>query len=99
MGGIGPIAETALARAIAFSEYLETHAVRAYSAGINDGVSAAKAVLKHIRAGDLKDGFSRRDVHQAKWANLSDLDDPIWFGFVGRALLAARQAGEDRRPA
>jgi len=68
----GPIGETAIVRALAFSEYLETHARRAYAAGTEAEATAAKAILAKIRKGDLPDGFTARDVYRGKWANLSD---------------------------
>jgi putative DNA primase/helicase len=71
-GGTGAIAETAILRALAFSEYLETHAKRAYGAGSEIETSAAKAILSRIRKGDLLDGFTGRDVHRPRWSNLSD---------------------------
>ncbi|MBI1867080.1 MAG: DUF3987 domain-containing protein [Methylocystis sp.] len=73
-GGTGAVAEEAILRALAFSEYLETHARRAYAAGGEAETAAAKAILSHIRNGDLADGFTARDVHQRDWANLTDRD-------------------------
>jgi Protein of unknown function (DUF3987) len=71
-GCTGAISETAIVRALAFSEYLETHAKRAYGAGSELGTAAAKAIQKHIRNGDLADGFTARDVHRPRWSNLSE---------------------------
>jgi hypothetical protein len=71
-GGTGAISETALVRALAFADYLETHARRAYCAGSELGTTAATAILKHIRNGDLADSFTARDIHQHGWQNLSD---------------------------
>ena len=71
-GGSGAITENAILRALALSEYLETHAMRAYGAGSEIETSAAKAILSRIRKGDLRDGFTGRDVHRPQWANLSD---------------------------
>ena len=71
-GGSGAITENAILRALALSEYLETHAMRAYGAGSEIETSAAKAILSRIRKGDLRDGFTGRDVHRPRWANLSD---------------------------
>jgi putative DNA primase/helicase len=71
-GGSGPIGETVLLRALALAEYLETHAKRAYAAGSEFEISAAKAILRHIRNGDLQDGFTARDIQRKDWANLSD---------------------------
>jgi hypothetical protein len=71
-GGSGPISEMALLRALAFASYLETHAKRVYGAGNETETAAAKAILEHIRKGDLQDGFTIRDVHQSGWSNLTD---------------------------
>ena len=73
-GGFGPITSEAVLRAIAFSQYLETHAVRAYAAGSEAETLSAGAILTHIRKGDLKDGFTARDVGQNDWSRLTDRD-------------------------
>jgi putative DNA primase/helicase len=69
---VGPIGEMAVLRAVSFSEYLETHARRAYAAGSEAETAAAKAILSRIRKGDLISPFSARDVHQRNWSNLSE---------------------------
>jgi Protein of unknown function (DUF3987) len=71
-GGTGAINEDAMVRAIGLAEYLKSHAKRAYGAGPEAEKAAGKAILGHIRKGDLKDGFSARDVHQRDWSNLRD---------------------------
>jgi putative DNA primase/helicase len=68
----GPVDELSLMRAIQFSEYLETHARRAYAAGSEAEAASAKAILARIRKGDLADGFSARDISQKDWSNLTD---------------------------
>jgi hypothetical protein len=73
-GGSGPISEAALLRALAFADYLETHARRAYGAGSEIETSAAKAILNHIRKGDLQDGFTARAIQRRGWSNLSERD-------------------------
>ena len=50
-GGGGQVGEAAVLRALAFAEYLESHAQRAYSAGGQSEASAAKAILTRIRKG------------------------------------------------
>ena len=72
--GHGPVGKEAMARALGLAAYLETHARRAYSAGPESETAAAKAILSHIRKGNLADGFSARDVHQRGWSNLADRD-------------------------
>jgi hypothetical protein len=72
--GHGPVGKEAMSRALALATYLETHAKRAYGAGPEAETAAAKAILAHIRNGDLTEGFSARDVHQRGWSNLADRD-------------------------
>jgi putative DNA primase/helicase len=73
-GGMGSVGAEALARALDMAEYLETHARRVYGATDTVDVIAAEAILTHIRRGDLKDGFTARDVHQRDWSRLTDRD-------------------------
>ena len=73
-GGTGVVTEAATLRALAFSEYLETHARRAYGAGIEAETGAAKAILARIRKGDLTEGFMARDIHRKQWSGLADID-------------------------
>jgi putative DNA primase/helicase len=72
-GGTGFVAPSSLKRAIGFAEYLETHARRLYGSGSEIETAAAKAILRHIRKGDLSDGFTARDVHRPKWTGLTDI--------------------------
>ena len=69
-GGTGPISHRALLKALAAAHYFESHARRLYGSASETELAAAKAILKHIRNGDLKDGFTARDVHQSGWAHL-----------------------------
>jgi hypothetical protein len=71
-GGSGSVSETALVRALAFSDYLETHARRAYGSGTEAESETAKAILSRIRKGDLRDDFTARDVYRNQWSGLSD---------------------------
>jgi hypothetical protein len=47
--GSGPIGEEALLRALAFAEYLESHARRLYGVSVDPGLFPAKAILKKIK--------------------------------------------------
>ena len=71
-GGAGPVSQRALLKALAAAYYLESHARRVYGSGHEGELAAAKAILKHIRNGDLTDGFTARDVHQRGWAHLTE---------------------------
>jgi len=72
--GTGPVSECATLQALAWAEYLETHARRAYGSVAAPEVATANAILKRIRKGDLKREFSSRDVWRPGWAMLSDRD-------------------------
>lgn len=73
-GGTRAIEGAAALRALAFAEYLESHARRCYAAGSEAETAGAKAILSRIHKGDLVDGFTCRDVHRPRWSNLSELD-------------------------
>jgi Protein of unknown function (DUF3987) len=71
-GGSKAVSQKAILRAIAFAEYLETHARRVYAAGSESEVATAKAILGHLREGALQDGFGARDIRRKEWSNLTD---------------------------
>ena len=68
----GAVTHKSLLRALAFAKYLESHARRIYAAGTEGEAAAAAAILKHIKAGELCDGFTARDILRHGWAHLSD---------------------------
>ena len=88
-GGHGPVDEIAVIRAIAFAEYLESHAKRAYGSGTQLEAATGKAIVARIRKGDLKGEFTARDIQRHDWSNLADkeqiaagldlLDDLDWI--------------------
>jgi len=59
------------ARALAWSDYLRTHAERAYAAGIKPSSEGAKALLAKIRSGAVSDGFTPRSVYLKGWSHLA----------------------------
>ena len=77
----GVIHETELVRALAWGDYLRTHAERLYSAAVMPETSAAAALLAKIRTGKvadrdgvLLDSFTPRLVAQKCWAGLATPD-------------------------
>ena len=66
----GAVSEAALLRAIAFSEYLESHAQRIYSFATRPDIDAAKTLLKRLSAGKLSNPFKAREVYLKGWAGL-----------------------------
>lgn len=69
-GGKFDIGRTATLRALAWADYLRSHARRLYASGgtmIEDG---ARLIVE--RRGQLPNEFSARDVYRKHWAGLSD---------------------------
>ena len=60
--------------AVKWCVYLQSHARRIY--GLLDTVNAvaAKDLLRHLKAGDLKEGFKVRDVTKKGWTGLTTAD-------------------------
>jgi Protein of unknown function (DUF3987) len=71
-GGTLAVDLPSLNRAIAFAEYLESHACRIYGAGMQNTVQTALAIMKRAYAGQIEDGFTSRDITQKDWARLND---------------------------
>lgn len=72
--GVGPVTAEPMARALAWSEYLEAHARRMYAAAVLPELGAARALLKRLQRGDLGAEFTAREVHQRGWSRLTDRD-------------------------
>ena len=65
------VSVVALERAIAWAEYLESHARRVYDAVIRGDLCAARALGERVLAGDLTSPFSLRDVYRPGWSGIS----------------------------
>jgi hypothetical protein len=61
-------------QAAAMCEYLESHAKRVYSCIVSPEHRAARELLRHIEAGDLKNPFRTRDVYLKGWTGLDTPD-------------------------
>ncbi|MBB4226019.1 YfjI family protein [Variovorax guangxiensis] len=70
----GMIQQHHLLRALAWSDYLRSHAERLYSAAVVPETGAAKTLLTKIRAGLLGNAFTPRTVAQKSWAGLGSTD-------------------------
>jgi putative DNA primase/helicase len=68
--GESDVSHTSLSRALAWAEYLQSHAERAYAAGTAPATEGAAALLAKIRGGKLEDGFSLRTLYLKGWAHL-----------------------------
>jgi hypothetical protein len=71
-GHSGPVGEIPTLKALAWSDYLMSHARRAYASVSQPEISVAKAIIRRIRKGDLKQTFRSWDVWRPGWAMLSD---------------------------
>ena len=71
-GSYGPVDEPAVLKALAWSEYLESHANRAYGSVSQPETVAAKAILLKVHQRKLGEQFSVREIQRNGWAGLSD---------------------------
>jgi hypothetical protein len=71
----GPVGLIALERAIAWADYLETHARRIYAPAISRDVDAARQLAEKLKAGSVGPQFALRDVYNKGWSGLSARDD------------------------
>lgn len=62
-------------RAAAWCSYLEGHARRLYASAEDPTLVRARNLLAHIRAGDVKNGSSVREVYRSQWAKLASPQD------------------------
>jgi putative DNA primase/helicase len=91
-GGSGPVGPEATIQALAWAEYLETHAVRAYASVTSAHSIAARALLQKIRSGAIASEFSGRDVYRHGWAQLADREqtEPALRMLVEHEFLRSR---------
>lgn len=64
----GPVGSASLARALSWSEYLESHARRVYSPALTPELYAALEL--HRRLSSLPNPFTSRDVYRKNWRGL-----------------------------
>lgn len=69
------IHERELLRALAWADYLRTHAERMYIAAVKPETSAASTLLAKIQAGKVINQFTPRQVAVKGWAGLTTPDD------------------------
>jgi len=69
------VSERSLMRALAWVDYLRSHAARAYAAGTRPATQGAKSLLIRISKGDVSSGFKAREIYRNGWTNLSTPED------------------------
>jgi putative DNA primase/helicase len=57
--------------AVAWCNYLESHARRLYASVLSPDIEAARAMLERITRGEVADEFAPRDVYRNHWAKLA----------------------------
>lgn len=70
-GVLGPVSLDALKLAIRWVEYLEMHARKIYAAELENMPVSVRELATRLRAGDVQDGTSIRDLSRKNWKNLS----------------------------
>lgn len=85
-GASGPVSRAATLQALAWGEYLETHAKRLYASIAAPDAATARRIIAKIRSGALPATFTAREVWKRGWAGLADLEQ-VKAGFK---LLAER---------
>jgi hypothetical protein len=66
----GPITRTCAIRAAGWCEYLEAHARRCYGLLKDSGLRSAQALARNLERGELKNGFTAREVRRHQWTGL-----------------------------
>jgi hypothetical protein len=99
-GGYGPVPDSAVAMALEWAAYLEAHARRAYASLSVDHGDLARAIWRKIEKGDLRDGFTEREIYRRNWSNMqkgSRLSEALKL-LVECDWLAARTGTNGGRP-
>jgi putative DNA primase/helicase len=77
-GKAGAVGLKAALQAIAWCDYLESHARRLYSSAENPALEGARTLLKRIEDGDIKDGSTLREVYRGKhWSRLATPEEVV----------------------
>ncbi|ODB98675.1 hypothetical protein A3196_15485 [Candidatus Thiodiazotropha endoloripes] len=66
----GAVSEASTLRALAWCEYLESHAQRLYSQALSPEVVSAIQLDRHIKRGDVDMVFKARDIYRKHWRSL-----------------------------
>ncbi|MGZ8241297.1 MAG: DUF3987 domain-containing protein [Methylobacter sp.] len=92
----------AIKKAIAWSDYLKSHAERVYSSALDPTDANAKTILTKIESGRLVDNFSAGDILRGGWTGLDSLDNVksaltrlIDYGWL-RQTITRPEAGTGR---
>lgn len=70
-----PVSEQAALMAMAWCDYLESHAYRLYGGMTVPGMEAAREIIKHFRRGAIRDGATLREIWRPQWSKLTSSDE------------------------
>ncbi|EIJ36226.1 YfjI family protein [Thiothrix nivea] len=73
--GRGKIGRRPLLMALSLAGYFESHANRLYASVNMPEVTAAKAILSKVKAGNLPEQFTARDIYRKQWSGLGNKSD------------------------
>lgn len=96
-GDSGQVGEVATLRALAWAEYLESHARRVYSAGTANATTAARVILDN--KAKLQDVFTAREIWKKGWKGVVQdvtedaLDLLIDYGYLMTVSTATGASG------
>jgi len=91
-------------KAIQLTAYLESHMRRVFGSLLDAIQSTEYALVKHLKDGDLKDGFTAREIGRRHWAGVSKVLDEVEMALENLAdknwvrLLAATPSPRGGRP-
>ena len=92
----------AAAMAVRWCAYLMSHARRIYGLLDTAPLEAAKDLLRHIRQGDLPDGFKLREIQRQRWKGLTSSEQidaalsELVARYYLREVMPARSIGVGR---
>ena len=94
------IAEETTLRAINYAEVLMTHARRVFALGENKIFALANVLVEKIKRGELKQGFTVREVRRKGWSGFKTNDDvlDVLHVLVDYGYLAERRMSGEGRP-
>lgn len=67
-----PVSQESAERASAWCDLLEAHARRVYQVVTKGQMNAARALLRKLRDGSVKEPFGARDIYRQGWTGLED---------------------------
>ena len=70
----GPVSLEAAKLAADWCDYLEQHARKIYSPELQPDVTAAHRLAAKIKAGDIQDGQTVREIYRCQWSGLTNAE-------------------------